>query len=154
MTHDRNQTIRWYLYALLIAASFLLMAGIIRFATARYSEDTIRSAMEKTLSLTLEKGVKIGKRMPIPASGLSYIHSYGLEKGTDGIDRAMLVGITGNEGPFGAVFTCSSAGDVRFRGLVGVSDPRNARRYGISDGVIEKWESRIGDLLRKTGEKE
>lgn len=154
MTHDKNQTIRWYLYALLIATAFLLIAGIIHFTTARYSEDTIRNSMEKTLSLTLDKNVKLGKLIPIPASGLSYIHSYGLEKGKDGIDRAMLVGITGNEGPFGAVFTCSSAGDVRFRGLVGVADPRNAGKYGISDRVIEKWESRIGDLLRKTGEKE
>lgn len=154
MMQDKNQSAKWYLYTLLITVAFLLVAVGIRLSMARYSEESIRNAIERTLSSSLEKGVKVGKRIPIPGSGLSYIHSYGLEKGKDGVDRVVLVGITGSSGPFAAVFTCSSTGEVRFRGLVGVAEPANTRKYGISDRVIEKWESRIGELMRKAGEKQ
>ncbi len=154
MNRDKNQSVRWYLYTLLITVAFMLVAVGIRLSMARYSEESMRAAMEKTLSSSFDKGVKIGKRIPIPGSGLSYIHSYGLEKGKDGADRVVLVGITGSSGPFAAVFTCSSTGEARFRGLVGVAESANARKYGISDRVIGKWESRIGELMRKAGEKQ
>lgn len=152
MTPGINQTVRWYLYSLLIVVVFMLVSGIIRLSTMRYSDETLRAAMVKTLTDTQGKDITLGNMVPFPGSGLSYIHSYEIASGKNGFDRAILVGLTGYSGPFAAVFAVTPTKHVIFQGLVGVAQPSNPQKYGISNRILDKWESRLEALLSNYGD--
>jgi hypothetical protein len=137
---------------LLFFALALLLAGVYH-ATIGSVEDGIRNGAQITLKNWNDKAPKVGERISVTNAGWSYVWAFhaGKKGGTDeGIVYALR--ITGNAGPYTAVFYHTKKAGTRFCGLAGVdSSTTDFGRYGITGRIIDMWESRL-DAIAADGE--
>jgi hypothetical protein len=137
---------------LLFFALALLLAGVY-YATAGSVEGGIRNGAQMTLEQWKGQPPKVGERIRLPNTGWSYIWAFqaGKKGGTDeGIVYALR--ITGNAGPYTAIFYQTAKQGTQFCGLAGVAaTAADVSRYGITERFIRTWISRL-DAIAADGE--
>lgn len=139
--------------ALLVFSIFLLLFGL-QYISGPHAEEEIKKTIKQVIDEGTGNAPDIGERIQTSEIGLSYLRMYQtLMKGkNNGV--AIIVRITGNTGPYPAVFYYTQQKGIVFCGLAGIIGKKQSTEYyGITDKIICTWTARVEHIAKLHGGK-
>lgn len=137
--------------ALLLFSIFLLLFGL-QYISGPHAEEQIKKTIKQVIDEGTGSTPDIGVRIQTTEIGLTYLRMYRTSIKGKNNGLAIIVRITGNTGPYPAVFYYTQQKGIVFCGLAGISGKKQSTEYyGITDRIIRTWTARVEHIAKLHG---
>jgi hypothetical protein len=148
----KSEVIRILLTVSLFFSLFLILAGL-NYTMRPLAAAAMKSSADPVIKEWNGKKSGLGKEILTPGIGWAY-HVFHVEDSAKRDDRVFIVRITGNSGPYTAVFYYTPQQGTKFCGLAGfLKSSGNEESYGITDRIVRMWTKKLDSVAVQAEEK-
>lgn len=138
MNEHSKKNLVAYSYTLLLVTLLCLIIGAVHFLVTPYYKANLRNSVAKTIAGISNPPLVPGSETDLRGNGISRITAWKVEGKNRGGELIVAVPVTGDSGPYTAVFHYKNDNDVRFLALAGIPESSlDPVRFGFSERLLQ-----------------